>query len=510
MADPRLRFLSLLLISAAAAWYAWLYLPATPADRLLVKAVAASTANPPFIIAGEGTRATPWSLRVLAPYRKADPAHEPVVISLADDPQGIFQSSPPSPVDLAVVMKNLRRLGATEASIAAILAWEQPDMIAIAALDQELSGFRSVVTAAALSRGATGSALPPSFRRASISTAQIRGELSNLPAANRLSLPGVILGGDNALSGFTLLENDPEGAPMLARWDDRIVLAFPLVAVLTERGLPCEGIEVELGNFIKLGTAGPFVPIDKYGRISTAPGKLSNPTVFRAEALIDATEPLPITAGRPVLLRDDQSNAEAATRAFSRKIAPLVADISSGAGMSDEETLRRPRLEWEQLSLGAVVLLLAFSSHRNRFARAIVFGLLAAIALLAHLIAATTASVWLPTLPVLGCIAAAFVFSRLFFRELTHEAVPAAQTIPAAASPAVIIPPMEFSAAPDPVAVPAAFAPEPSPVAIKPAAKKATAKKTVASKKTPAKKAAVKKTTAKKSARGKKTPPPRA
>jgi len=516
VADPRLRFLSLLLVSAAAAWYAWLHLPSTPADRLLVKTVAAGTANPPFIIAGEGTRSAPWSLRVLAPYRKADPAHEPIVISLADDPQGIFQSSPPSPVDLAVVLKNLRRLGAADAAIAAILAWEQPDMIAIAALDQELSGFRSVVTAAALSRGATGSALPPSFRRGSISAAQIRGTVADLPAANRLSLPGVILGGDNALSGFTLLENDPDGAPMLARWDDRIVLAFPLVAVLAERGLSFEAVEVELGNFIKLGSAGPFIPIDKYGRISTVPGKLSNTKVFRAEALIDATEPLPILAGKAVLLRDDQSNAEAATRAFSKKIAPLVADISSGAGMSEEQILRRLPPEWEQIIWGTVVLALAFCSSRSRFARAIVFGLLAAVALIAHLIAATTASVWLPTLPILGCIAAAFVFSRLFFREPAHESVPAAKTAAAAASPAPIA---TAAAGASAVPGPEASASIPSPTVLptpeikKTEARKAAAGKTAATKKAPAKKGAarkvaVKKVTAKKTARPKKNPPP--
>lgn len=517
MADQRLRFLSLLLVSAAAAWCAWLYLPASAADRLMVKAVAATTANPPFIISGEGTRSSPWSLRVLAPYRKADPAHEPIVISLADDPEGIFQSSPPSPVDLAVVLKNMRRLGAKKPAISAILAWEKPEVIAVAALDSELSNFQSVVTAAPLSRGATGTALPPSFRRASISREQIRGDLGNLPAANRLSLPGVILGGDNALSGFNLLENEPGGIPMLARWDERIVLAFPLVAVLAERGLPFDSLEIELGNFIKLGPEGPYIPIDKFGRISTAPGKLSNQRTFRADALIDSAEPLPITDGKPVLLRDDQSNAESTTRTFSGKIAPLLADISSGAGMSEEQILRRPRMEWEQLTLGAVVLLLAFSSHRNRFARAITFGLLAAAALIAHFIAAGTASVWLPTLTILACTAAAFIVSRMFFREEVHAVAPPAEitsssvtaVAPEASSapaPAVAIP------QPEPIIGPESF-PEPIASPDKKTAGKKTAPKKTAAKKTPAKKvaakkAAAKKTTAKKATRSRKSPPP--
>jgi hypothetical protein len=261
-----------LLVSAPAAYFSWRHLP-IGTDRPLMEVVARSSANPPFIIGGRGSLAEPWSLRVLSPHRKADPKDVPAIVSLGDDPQGIFQTSPPSPVDIAVVLKNTRRLGATKAAISTVLAWDEPDVIALSALDRELAAFSSLVTAAPLSRAATTTALPPSFRRASIPLDQIRGDVSALPSVNRMSLPGVILGGDSALSGFSVLDQDTAAsAPLIARWDDRAVFAFPLIATLIGKGIAVESLEIELGNYIKLGPTGPVIPIDTFGQMAVSPG----------------------------------------------------------------------------------------------------------------------------------------------------------------------------------------------------------------------------------------------
>jgi len=531
VANPRLRFLSVLIVSAATAWYAWKFLPSGPVDRFLVKTMASTTANPPFIIAGAGTQDSPWSLRVLAPYQKSDPKHEPAVVSLGDDTDGIFQASPPSPVDLAVVLKNMRRLGAEKPAISALLAWEEPEAIAISALDGAMEAFPGVTTATPLSRGATGTPIPPTFRRGSIALSQVRGDLTNLPAVNRLPLPGVILGGDNARSGFTLLEHDPGGAPMLALWDDRVVLSFALVAVLAERGLPFDEVEVELGNFIKLGAKGPYIPIDRTGRISTPPGKSGDSRLLRAELLGDIQGETPLKEAGLVVLRDDQSNAEAPTRAFSARVSPLLADISSGTGMSREHILTRPE-EWRELTiLGIAAVLLAMPFRRGRFGRGVVYAVVGAAALAIHLTAFLTTSVWPPTLAVIAAVGGAFFVSHLFFREV--EMMPTAQ--PAAAVPAekATAPPAAEPDAPLPgqsVTPPAAAAT--TPPAKKTAAKKVAAKKAspkkpaaaedeppaiAAAKKAPAKKATARKAAAKKAtkrkaaakkiSRGKKSPP---
>jgi hypothetical protein len=553
VAHPRLRFLSVLIVSATAAWCAWRFLPSGPVDRFLVRTMASTTANPPFIIAGEGTQNSPWSLRVLAPYQKADPTHEPAVVSLGDDPEGIFQTSPPSPVDLAVVLKNMRRLGAEKPAISALLAWEDPEAIAISALDGALEDFSAVTTATPLSRGATGTPLPATFRRASITAAQVRGDITNVPTVNRLPLPGVILGGDNAYSGFTLLEHDPGGSPMLARWDDRFVLSFTLAAVLVERGLPFDEVEVELGNFIKLGAQGPYIPIDKTGRISTVPGKSTDSRVLRAELLGDIQEGTPLKEVGLVLVRDDQSNAEAPTRAFSARVTPLLTGISSGAGMSREQILTRPET-WRELTiLGIAAVLLAIPSHRRKFSRGVLYSVVGAAALAIHLTGFLSTAVWPPTLGVLGAVAGAFFVSHLFFRDEAkkpemHPAAPPVEesTATTAVGTEEVAPPTKEEDAPkiaEPVPVSvtdeassqvtqsvppparksatkrvaakktaktaaagqpsAAVADEPP---AKPATKKAAARKTTA-KKAAAKKIPAKKAATKKAAIPKKTPP---
>lgn len=527
MVRPSLRFLCVLLVSAPAAYFAWRDLP-VGTDRPLMEVVARSSANPPFIIGGNGSLVQPWSLRVLSPQRKADPKEVPAIVSLGDDPQGIFQSSPPSPVDIAVILKNTRRLGADKAAISAILAWDDPDVIALSALDGELAAFSSLVTTAPLSRSATTSPLPPSFRRASIPLDQIRGDTSAIPTVNRVSLPGVILGGDAALSGFSAIEQDSAtNTPLIARWEDRAVFAFPLVAAAAGKGIPLEHLEIQLGNFIKLGPSGPVIPIDDFGRLSVAPGNVEEPVRIGADAVLDSDQPLPRNGSGLVLLRDDQSSTEETTRAFSRKVVPLIAAISSGAGMTPEQTFRRLSERWDLGVLGGIVFILSLIATASRFGRHVGFGVLAAITVVAHFTLAGFASIWLPTLPILGAILAAFVPCFVFFREKSHAtpkavaaATPAAPATPPKETVEIASPP---EAAPEtpapevtapPIIIPAAEEPEQEAeraVAKKTAAKKAAAKKTAAkktaAKKVPAKKAAAKKTAAKKSASPRKKPP---
>jgi len=199
------RRLRLLLVSAAAL-VVWIVAPGTGLDRAAFTTVARSLVNPPLFVSGNGTRADPWKLRAFSPDSKSDRRNAPVIVALEDDPEGFFQSSPPAPIDLAVIFTNFHRLGAKKAAAAAVLAWETPDPIGLAALEKSLARFDSLVMAAPLSRGAVASAMPRAFRRASIPLSAVRGDTSSLPVVNRVPIPGVILGGQNALAGFSVLE----------------------------------------------------------------------------------------------------------------------------------------------------------------------------------------------------------------------------------------------------------------------------------------------------------------
>ncbi len=448
---------------------------------------------------------------------KPDKREAPVVVSLGDDLANFFQSSPPAPIDLAVIFSNFHRLGAKKAATAAVLAWETPDPIGLAALDKALGKFDSLVMAAPLSRGAASSAMPGAFRRASLPLTKIDGDTAALPAVNRIPLPGVILGGETAVAGFTTLESEPpsEFPPLIARWEDRLVFAFPLLTVLQRNNFPLDGVEIHLGEYIKLSPAGPVIPLDNYGRLAVSIKSIAALKQISAEALIDGGDGLfPKTAPEPVILRDDQSAAEPATRAFSKRLSAMVAAIASDQGFASSTSYPRITLNSEFVLLTLMVLLINLVCFMPEFRRHIGLGVMAGIFLTAQWLGVGMASVWLPLLPVLTTIAAAAVVCKLIL-ECTPTAVLEIATPLIEAEPTIEITPVPAVIQPviiEPTPVPEPPAKEKKPRA--PRAKKASvetipadkpARKT-AEKKPPAKKAAAKKTAAKKTV-AKKTSP---
>jgi hypothetical protein len=405
------RRLRALLISAAAL-VVWMVVPGTGWDRAAFATVASSFVNPPLFVSGQGTRADSWKLRAFSSESKLDRRNAPVIVALEDDPEGFFQSSPPAPVDLAVIFTNFHRLGVQKAASAAVLAWETPDPIGLAALEKSLARFDSLVLAAPLSRGAAASSMPPAFRRASISLAAIQGDPSSLPVVNRIPIPSVILGGESALAGFSVLEAEAAGEfpPLLARWEDRVVFGFPLLTVLQRLNLPIDGVEVRLGEYLMLSPTGPIVPIDDYGRLAVPLRSLRGDAEISAEALIDGGDDLfPKQAPAPVILRDDRSAAEPSTRTFSRNLSAVVAAIASDAGLAEVREYPRLAPVWEIEFLAVFVVVLTLLCGAADFTRRLGFLLLAGVCLSVQWIALGIASVWLPGLAVLAAILAALV-----------------------------------------------------------------------------------------------------
>lgn len=409
--QPRLR---VPLLAALAASICWIFLPGTAIDRAAFALVARGFANPPFFITGEGSRKSPWKLRTFASKPRLDPKRAPLIVALGDDVEGVFQSSPPSPIDLAVILSNFQRLGAKKAATAAVLAWDAPDPIGLAALDKTLGRFDSLVMAAPLGRGAVAEPMPPAFRNASVPAGIVSGDITSLPVVNRVPLRGVILGGENTLAGFQSLDSERAASfpPLLARWEDRVVFAFPLLAAMQGLGLPLDGIEIRLGEYLKLSPQGPVVPLDRFGRLAAPLGHVTPFAEIPAAALIDGGDDLfPKQAPEPVILRDDHSAADSPTRAFSRQLAAVIASITSDTGLAPARAFTRFTLSQEIVLLSLLITALKLASLLPAFPRNIVFLLLAGFCLTAQVVAASS-SVWLPTLPALAAIAAAFAACR--------------------------------------------------------------------------------------------------
>ena len=404
------RRLRVLLASAIAGICVWRSAPGTDIDRQAFTAVAQSFINPPLFTAGHGSHLSPWQLRAFAMDSKKSTPHAPAIVSLGDDPDGFFQESPPAPIDLAVVLSNFSRLGMKKAATAAVLAWEKPDPIGLAALEKSLGKFESLTMAAPLSRGAVASPMPPAFRRASIPIAAVHGDASSLPVVNRIPLPGIILENASALAGFSVLESEPTDGPipLLARWEDRLVFHFSILSVLQQHGLSVDHLDVRPGECLALGPNGPIVRIDDYGRLTTPLKPLINEISVPAESLIDApADPFAPHAASPVILRDDRSAAEPTTRRFSESLSPLISAIESSSGLTEPIRYPRPLPLWEIALLAVTVLTLTLLADAPNFLRKTGSLVLAGMGIAAQWIGLGMAGIWLPGLAILATIAAA-------------------------------------------------------------------------------------------------------
>jgi hypothetical protein len=458
------RRLKVWLAAVAAALICWKTLPGTALDRAAFTTAAKGFANPPFFISGNGSHENPWKLRTFGSTRKPDTRQAPVIVSLGDDVEGFFQSSPPSPIDMAVILTNFLRLGAGKAATAGVLAWDAPDPIGLAALDKAIGRFDSLVMAAPLSRGAVPEQMPPAFRNASVAMDSIHGDPISLPAVNRIPLPGVILGQDNTMAGFQNLDSEPisDSPPLMARWEDRVVFAFPLLTVLQRLDLTVDGMEIRLGEYLKLSPNGPIVPIDRYGRLAVRLKAVSPYAEIPAEDLIDGGDDLfPKQAPEPVVLRDDRSAAEPPTRAFSKSLPAVIAAISSDTGLDAVQDYPRLSSKRELIGLSIVALVLAAFCGLPAFPRNIAFLTIAAACLASQLIGAGAADLWLPGIPALAAVLCAFAVSGILRAAASEPKpvvvrppkVPRVKSKPAPVSAPVMVP--ESPAKPAPKTQPA-------------------------------------------------------
>ncbi len=413
------RRLWVLLGGVATACGCWMWQPGTAIDRLAFTTVVRGFANPPFFLSGNGSHASPWNLQTFAAKNRAESRQTPVIVTLGDDAEGFFQSSPPSPIDLAVILTNFQRLGAKKAATAVVLAWDSADPIGLLALDKALNRFDSLVMAAPLSRGAVPEPMPAAFRTTSVPLESVHGDIASLPVVNRVPLSGIILGKDRIAAGFQVIESEPitRFVPLLARWEDRVVFAFPLLVVLQRLDLPLAGVEIRLGEYLKLGPDGPTVPVDRYGRLAVPLKSLAPYAEIPAASLIDGDDGLfPQQAPQPVVLRDDRSAAEPATHAFSKQLPALIAALASDTGLTSARDYPRLQTTWEIFLLVLVALVLAALCGLPAFTRNIGFLALATACLTAQCLAAGTAHLWLPGLPALAAIACAAVLSAIITR----------------------------------------------------------------------------------------------
>jgi hypothetical protein len=401
------------IICAAAALLTWTVLPGTFIDRGLFSLTARTFAESPFFITEKGGGDSAFTLHTLK--QQATIPSEPLPdIVITDDPDRVFQASPPSPVDIAIILKNLRRLGRDSIAIGTPLAWSETDGISLMALDQQLDALRSVVMAAPLLRGPVASPLPPAFRRASIAVSDIHGNARHLPIVNRVSIPDAMLGNSNSLAGFTALESEPDGEfpYLLARWDDRVVFSFPLLAALADHKVLAAKVEIRLGNYISLGKEGPYIPIDEFGRLTFRPPSSTNSSSIPAESLIDAPDDA-LTGLRSgtLLIRNGMSAADEASARFSDSLVPTVSLLADPSGTFASRAYNRIPWPSELLLIASVLCLLHGLGNFPKTGGRLALTILAGVIVIIHLKVVPVTQTWPPTFPALAAVLAAIPFT---------------------------------------------------------------------------------------------------
>jgi hypothetical protein len=418
----------------------------------MVKSLAFAVDPVDTILDGDGSQKKPWTRRKEVPPVLPPP---PRLLNIDDDPEGYFSSSPLSPVDHAVIFSSLHEAGHRVLGVGHILAWEESEPLAMDALRKQLDRFDAAVLALPLARGAVPEPVAAPFLRWSVPESDALGNVSALPQVNRIAVANAEQGGSRSLAGFSLLENESDpGAdvqPLLAKWGDRIVFAFPLAVEIAAEGLSPADVIVHVGKEIRMGKAGQVIDIDGFGRGRVAPGV----EAIEAPAKRIVSEGAEGPKSKPLLTRDTRNELSAADKAWSDQLAGRIQALRSAPRFEPSVELPRPDPLFELLLVSLLALAATLAAGlRNLPWRIISSLMVAGFACQLLYLFADRQNAWFPPLAMLspGLIGLALSFRK-------GEACPVLMPTPAPqveadAPPATVekpLPPPEAPQTPDPV-----------------------------------------------------------
>jgi hypothetical protein len=385
-------------------------------DRVLIGWLLDRTGADSARMIGSGDHDDPRRVRGAPSRVPASDIPAPRFLAITDDPEGWFESHPPGPIDLAFVLEKLHTLGHRQISAAALLAWENPDPIAAGAMEHELGRFRPAIIGAPLVRGLSDEPMPAAFERLSVPLDRIAGDTGVLPIVNRVAVPGVRFGGDSTLAAFTRLESEAAPpfsgttsavpVPLLARWGDRVVVALPLAHQMARFDVSIDQLTITPGVDIRVGESGPIIPIDPQGQVQVRPGTAENAAVIPAEELTRRSrEKVPEAlhpTTMPLVLRDDRSDAPAATREYSAHLAEIMVALDRAPRAGQPQVIKRPHTVIEFLLIGLLAGLAGGILHLPRKLRNPGFAVLAVGSILVSLLLLSSFRTTPPPLAMLG------------------------------------------------------------------------------------------------------------
>lgn len=213
------------------------------------------------------------------------------LVAVTDDPDHIFEHTPPSPLDYAVILESLHNREYNSVVLTTRMTWDEQPGLEAKGLSSRLALFNKAVIALPVTRGATAQALPAALRRALIPFSRITGNHQLIPTVNQVTLPSHADGAAQTLAGFHRIESapsSPDHIPMLAHWQGQgLIPSLELLAIMSVYDVLPAALIIHCGKHIRLGSLGPVIPIDVYGQTSF-PAKSVSPTDNALPPLIAA------------------------------------------------------------------------------------------------------------------------------------------------------------------------------------------------------------------------------
>ncbi len=219
------------------------------------------------------------------------------IIAITDDPDQVYESTPPSPLDYAVILHTLRERGAENIVLTTQMSWDGDLGITATALSGKLSDYKYAAIPLSLTRGVTAEKVPSPLRQSIIPFTNITGNQTLIPIVNQVSLPCLISDSGKTRAGFSKIENlteDHDTIPMICIWQDEgIIPSIELLTLMTLYKVSPDEVSIHCGKHIRLGPDGPIIGIGKFGQIAL-PSDTANinsiPTT-KAEDLITLAKP---------------------------------------------------------------------------------------------------------------------------------------------------------------------------------------------------------------------------
>ncbi len=317
-----------------------------------------------------------------------DKARDFQLVAVTDDPDHIFEHTPPSPLDYAVILESLHNRGFRSVVLTTRMTWDEQPGLEAKGLSSRLALFNKAVIALPVTRGATAHPIPAALQRALIPLSRITGNHQHIPTVNQVTLPSHADGAAQTLAGFHQIESAPPSPghiPMLAHWQGQgLIPSLELLAIMSAHDVAPADLIIHCGKHIRLGSQGPVIPIDAYGQTpspkSAVPTHNALPPIIAEQVIGQPTTP-PARQPEHIALIHATGTTTSATNTLSPTRLPILLTLTETLLIPEKTThYHRPPRVAEIAVLLAITLaatwFAGFSPGNRYFALAITASLL--------------------------------------------------------------------------------------------------------------------------------------